>query len=59
MPQRLELPLSILGVSIYFATSNNTLCKTLDVLLMDEVEALALVNKEQLFGIILSDIYLS
>ena len=52
MPQRLGLPLAILGESIYLAT-NNILCEPLVLILIARVQVLAFVNKGQLFYIIL------
>ena len=54
MLQRLRLPLSILRELIYLMTNNNTLCKPLDLVLMDGVKVLDFAKKGQLFYIILS-----
>lgn len=50
MPQRLGLPLSILKELMYSVTNNNTLCKSLDLVLMGGVEVLAF-KKGQLFSL--------
>ena len=51
MAQRLGLPLSISGESIYLVTNNDTLCKPLVLVLMVGVEVLAFVKKGWLFCI--------